>query len=222
MFRNQTEIPNSYIPRLYIPTPWEPEQMLDHDNMEHALELLVSKAATKLSKYHHYNLSPNQRQCLRDLAARDDLIMYPTDENLGPCIVERNKYILQVLLEHLTNTINYTMLPTEMVAAKLKQQRSNFLAIYEKFHREIQTPAERTYSHVHLMIQPWTHTEYLNSKELTKYISLAHQKCDQLSVALTLYWKSFRNGLTTGSRNVLQHWFQLTLNIPWISSIHYI
>jgi hypothetical protein len=41
--------------------------------------------------------------------------------------------------------INYTMLPTETVAEELKQQRSNFLAIYETFQREIQTPAERTY-----------------------------------------------------------------------------
>jgi hypothetical protein len=142
------EIPNSYIPRLYIPTPWEPEQMLDHDNMEHALvsmERLLTKAASKLSKYCHYNLSPNQWQCLQELAARDDLIIYPTDKNLGPCIVERNRYISQVLSEHLTNTINYTMLPTETVAAELKQQRSNSLAIYEKFHREIQTPVERTY-----------------------------------------------------------------------------
>jgi hypothetical protein len=131
-----------------MPTPWEPEQMLDHDNKEHArvsMELLLSTAATKLSKYCHYNLSPNQQQCLRELATRNDLIIYPTDKNLGPCIIERNQYILQVLLEHLTNTINYTMLPTETVAAELKQQRSNFLAINKKFHREIQTPAERTY-----------------------------------------------------------------------------
>jgi hypothetical protein len=51
MFKNHPEVPDTYIPRLYIPSPWEPSRMLNQDNVESAL---VSMETLLLKKVHNY------------------------------------------------------------------------------------------------------------------------------------------------------------------------
>jgi hypothetical protein len=148
MFKNHPEVPVTYILRLYIPSPWEPSWMLNRDDVESALvsmETLLLKKSIQLPRYCQYNLSHPQRQCLQELANRNDLIIYPADKNLGPCVVEREQYIKQVFSKHLNNRENYKMISLDMIDDELLQQRKNFLAIYDKFHTEIHTSAEKTY-----------------------------------------------------------------------------
>jgi hypothetical protein len=179
-FPRQSEDPNSYIPRLYIPSPWVPERMLDRDNVEHALvsmELLLAKAALKLPRCRHLNLHPTQRQCLRELTARNDLIIYPAVKNLGPCIVERTRYIKQVLSEHLENTTNYIMIPNELVDDELQHKEQTFWQSMKNTTPISTQQRNEPIFRAHSTNRHSIRTESLSSIAPTKYTKLEHRKC---------------------------------------------
>ena len=111
------------------------------DNMHGLLRI----AAAALPRTRRYNLSPAQRHCLSELRKRDDLVIFPTDKNLGPSVAPRHTYIKQVLSEHLLNTSNYEAIPPHEAATALKNQRDNFTEMYETFKETLPTPAETTY-----------------------------------------------------------------------------
>jgi hypothetical protein len=69
---------------------------------------MLHSAKKRLPTTRRYNLSLPQRSVLQELRARPNLIIYPTDTNLGPYIMDRLKYIHAMLsAEHLSNTDNY-------------------------------------------------------------------------------------------------------------------
>jgi hypothetical protein len=83
-----------YIPSLYRPSDWQPPPA--PDNAEHAMSKFDEKMNVlirALPRSRRYNLNRSQQHCLGDLAHRQDLIVFPTDKNLGPSIAERRPYI---------------------------------------------------------------------------------------------------------------------------------
>jgi hypothetical protein len=108
-------------------------------------------------------LSPSQRHVLSELTKRPDLIVLPTDKNLGPCVIERKVYIKQVLEEHLHQKQNYEQLSPESATRELQKQRASFLAIYEKYKHTLPTKAEETY-----FSRAMT-DEYLNSTRVPQF-----------------------------------------------------
>lgn len=109
------------------------------------MEKELASAVAALPRNRRYNLSPAQRTCLSELSTRDDLIVYPTDKNLGPSVADRRQYIQQVLSEHLTVRENYEPLTPTEAKAELDTQRKNFLHIHETWNKTLQTEAEATY-----------------------------------------------------------------------------
>jgi hypothetical protein len=83
-----------------------------------------------LPRSRRYNLYRSQRHCLGNLAQRQDLIVFPTDKNLGPSIAERRPYIRQILTEPLLNEDHYQYLPTENATTELAAQGCRFLKIH--------------------------------------------------------------------------------------------
>jgi hypothetical protein len=78
-----------YIPSLYIPSTWDPP--IQSDAVEHAFskfDELIDKEKRLLPSNRRYNLSVAQRNVLQELQNRPDLIIYPTDKNLGPYIMD--------------------------------------------------------------------------------------------------------------------------------------
>jgi hypothetical protein len=75
-----------YIPSLYLPSNWQPPPA--PENAEHAMSKFDEKLNVlirALPRSRRYNLSQSQeRHCLGNLAQRQDLIIFPTDKNLGP------------------------------------------------------------------------------------------------------------------------------------------
>jgi mannose-1-phosphate guanylyltransferase len=59
------------------------------------------------------NLTPLQANTLKLLKANDNLIIKPTDKNLGPAIMYTISYIQQVLNEHLITTTYKQLTPAE-------------------------------------------------------------------------------------------------------------
>jgi hypothetical protein len=135
-----------YIPSLYLPSDWQPPPA--PDDAEYAMSKFDNRLTAlirALPRSRRYNLSRSQRQCLGDLAQRQDLIIFPTDKNLGPSIAERRPYIRQILAEHLLNEENYQYLPTEDATIELAAQRCRFLKIHSDWSHTLPSEAEETY-----------------------------------------------------------------------------
>jgi hypothetical protein len=79
-----------YIPSLYRPSNWQPPPA--PDDAENAMSKFHEKLNVlirALPRSRRYNLNRSQRHCLGDLAQRQDLIVFPTDKNLGPSIAKQ-------------------------------------------------------------------------------------------------------------------------------------
>jgi hypothetical protein len=77
----------NYIPSLYIPSTWSPPPK--KPSVELALanfDRKLNDFARALPKHRRHNLSPSQRNVIRELGTRTDLIVFQTDKNLGPSV----------------------------------------------------------------------------------------------------------------------------------------
>jgi hypothetical protein len=135
-----------YIPGLYIASKWMPPHAPDKFEFafDHFDKLLTDERRS-LQWTRRFNLTPSQRHVLSDLTKRPDLIILPTDKNLGPCVIEREKYIAQVLKEHLLHEMNYERLDPETARDELTKQKFDFISIYCKYGYALPTKAEETY-----------------------------------------------------------------------------
>jgi hypothetical protein len=82
---------------------------------------------------------------MSELATRHDLIIFPTDKNLGPSVAARSDYIPDVLEEHLLNPLNYKFLPHAQARTELRNQRDRFTALYSKHKDDLISEAESVY-----------------------------------------------------------------------------
>jgi hypothetical protein len=79
---------------------------------------------TKLQKRNLSNLSPIQANALRQLRDNTNLLIKPTDKNLGPAIMDTVSYIKQVLKEHLL-TPTYKQLTYMEAKSKMDTIKAN-------------------------------------------------------------------------------------------------
>jgi hypothetical protein len=136
----------NYIPALYLPSSWEPPPK--YDAAEFALanfDKKLNNLRKALPKHRRHNLSPSQRNAIRELRNRQDLVTHQTDKALGPSVSERNKYIRDVLTTHLLNSENYEHLPPAKAKLELGKQKKQFLDIYGKLGHLLPSEAEQTY-----------------------------------------------------------------------------
>ena len=135
-----------YIPKLYIKSDWIPNPAPDH--VELALERFdraLLNTINTLPWTRRYNLTPSQRHVMSELTKRNDLIILPSDKNLGPCIIERDQYIQSVGKEHLLNSSNYEFIPPNQTLQQLAIQRTQFIDCYNKYCDTLTTTAEQVY-----------------------------------------------------------------------------
>jgi hypothetical protein len=64
-------------------------------------------------------LTPLQNKLLQDLRGSKEFIVFPSDKNLAPCILERQEYT-QKVLDHLTNNITYRQLSSDEAQQAIK------------------------------------------------------------------------------------------------------
>jgi hypothetical protein len=137
----------SYIPKLYVPSTWSPPpSKFDHvENAIGTFDKKLNDMLRALPKHRRHNLSPAQRNVIRELRQRTDLIIYPTDKNLGPSVAERPNYIRDVLETHLLNDANYEFLTHERATEELRIQRSKFLTLHGTMEHTLPSEAEQVY-----------------------------------------------------------------------------
>jgi hypothetical protein len=126
-----------FIPKLYIPSGWTPPRSkngrLDHFCSEFTNNIDLLYRA--LPRHRRFNLSRADRHTMSELQLRDDLLVIPTDKNLGPSVVQRNDYVKEVLQDHLLDDLNYSFIPKEDSQAAIQRQLDLFLTCYND-HRD--------------------------------------------------------------------------------------
>jgi hypothetical protein len=110
-----------------------------------AFDELATTERRSLPSTRRCNFTPSQQHILSESSKRQDLIVLPTDKNLGPCVIEKKLHIAQALKEHLLQTKNYKPLSQEAAMIELQNQKEAFLAICFKCKRTLSTRAEQTY-----------------------------------------------------------------------------
>ena len=108
--------------KLYIKSQWTPEKTDDH--MEGRLNNFIyqiQKSKNEITKRNKTatNLTTLQQKHIKMLNKDEEFIILMADKNLGPCIMERGQYILNILHEHLDNTSTYSRLSTKDGTIKL-------------------------------------------------------------------------------------------------------
>ena len=139
---------------------------------------LFNKSLTTLFKKRRArpNLIRHQRKILRYLTQQEDFIICSSDKNLGPCIIERRKYVERAFSDHLGNNANYELLTEREAVAKLiiiqrrvdkllinqgtsfTRQESNFISHY------LRGDPSKLFPHFYLTMK--VHKEKLGSRPI--------------------------------------------------------
>ena len=99
------------IPKLFIRSHWEPKEKFKIQDLAHRLELFsIGIRHLFQAQPIESNLLRIQMTALRSLKSSKDLIVFKTDKNLGPAIIERNRYINRALEDHLLDKTTYSRL----------------------------------------------------------------------------------------------------------------
>jgi len=99
--------------------------------------------SSKIKRVRLTNLTPIQHNALRQLKNDKELIIKPTDKNLGPALMDRDTYIRQVLREHLL-TDSYTQLSKNEATTRMESIKSTLENIFQTNQHLLSKP-EITY-----------------------------------------------------------------------------
>ena len=111
--------PKLHIPTHWIPSPWKitPSVVTKTDNfLQEVSSLFRHKLCTP-------NLSVSQLHLLKYLRKKQDFVITKADKNLGPCVLETNKYIKYALEDHLNCRETYKKLSS--ISAKKHMETVN-------------------------------------------------------------------------------------------------
>jgi hypothetical protein len=103
---------NNEVPRLYSRTPdWTPPIRMINYNLQLRVNNFLKRIYALFKKKRtRSNMLPHQRRLLATLRTSTTHVVINADKNLGPCIIERSKYIQRALDEHLLDELTYKRL----------------------------------------------------------------------------------------------------------------
>ena len=136
-FAHQPPLPKR---KLYIKSDWEP----DRQEINIELRARTSQFQVEINKLYprkklSINLDRMQLAALRYLQQHKELMAIKSDKNLGPCIIEREKYLDLAYRDHLNDTSTYRQLQKSEAEGRIKAvQRiiKNFINKYETYTDE--------------------------------------------------------------------------------------
>ena len=140
---------DQYDPKLYVPkTDWIPN--CGDQKIKRAFEKFqktLEELHAMLPMTKHFNLTKQQRFVLSKLKKRDDLVIFPTDKNLGPYIVSRMDYIKQCLNEHLLKQDYYMLLSGTEAETLLKEQSKSLHSLYQDHKKDLSDSHQQYFDH---------------------------------------------------------------------------
>jgi len=140
---------SEYIPQIYLRNKtWDPPpaSILIEDQITRFEKSLKKENELLQKKYRNKNISnltPLQFKALKELKQNTNLIIKPTDKNLGPAIMDRVFYINKILKDHLL-TKDYIKLSQNEALSKLQLLKET-LKIFIKENQEKLSQPEITY-----------------------------------------------------------------------------
>jgi hypothetical protein len=110
---------------------------------EKSLKERQQQLITRNTKRTMTNLNPLQKTILKQLQENNNIIIKPTDKNLGPAVLDRETYIKQILQEHLTTKTYQQLSPIE--AKNMLTNTKNSLQNLIKNNLNLLSKPEATY-----------------------------------------------------------------------------
>lgn len=142
-----SEYSEFYSHKLYIKSKWIPPNAFG--SVKNKIEAFENNLRRlQLNKLSNTRASTNligvQEQLIKTLHTNLDFIILPTDKNLGPAIMERQRYVEHVLREHLCDTEQYQHLSTEDGEARINNFYTNLKRLLVKY-KNCMTDFEKKY-----------------------------------------------------------------------------
>jgi hypothetical protein len=140
----------TYNPDLYVKSRWTPPPWkipLEITRRLHSFKAAVKKLVK--TKQSPSNLLLHQKKALNYLRNQQDFLVVQCDKNLGPAIIERDKYIKLAFRDHINDTLPYRRLSPIDATIYDRYIRTTFKAWIEKYKRVL-TKNEATFLRRHL------------------------------------------------------------------------
>ena len=101
--------------RMYIRSSWTPPPWVFPNEVKYRLNKLTEyvKLAFKKTRKKTENLMPHQSKALKSLQQSTDLLVVQCDKNLGPALIEYERYIRLVERDHLSDELSYQRMTSE-------------------------------------------------------------------------------------------------------------
>jgi hypothetical protein len=108
-------------PRLFQRSNWTPPIQLINYGIRKRTENFITRIhGSFIKKKTRSNMLPFQRHILNNLRHGTMFVIFPADKNLGPCIIERDKYIQRALKDHLSDTTTYRQYSRSQALTKIE------------------------------------------------------------------------------------------------------
>jgi hypothetical protein len=139
----------NYDKQIYVKLKnWHPPPApLEVENQITAFEKLLKDKRQKIiecsQKINLNNLTPTQQKILKNLKNNKNVIIKPTDKNLGPAAMDTEAYVEQVLQEHLL-TNSYIQLTKEEAKHRTESLKLTFKNLFNT-HKNTLSNSETTY-----------------------------------------------------------------------------
>jgi hypothetical protein len=132
---------NEPIPRLYTKSDWWPPIHMVNYN----LVLRVNNFVKRIEKLYtkkkcRSNLLPYQRRILATIKTNKTHVVMPADKNLGPCIIERYKYITRALNDHLLDATTYKPLHPLLAQQRIDRLQTQLQQFIEYYGKRLSPP----------------------------------------------------------------------------------
>jgi hypothetical protein len=115
------------------PEPINPELVSRENGFISSIENLFSPASKP--KAQPTTLLPNQTFALQWLQSNEEIVVFSSDKNLGPCVIERDRYVEFAYKFHLSDTNTYQRLTpadTRLLQSELIRKIESFTSIFAR------------------------------------------------------------------------------------------
>jgi len=177
---------------LSAPTPNDSNLHLQGNNFHSEINNLSHRPTATTP-----NLLPSQQQALKWLLDHPELVVMSTDKNLGPAIIERERYVFYAYRDHLSDTSTYKQLTEREAKSHLSYVMSEIEAFTIKFqpsldpedlkyisHKTNSTQLQNEASFMYLLAK--IHKQPMKTRAI---ISYAGSLCHGISKWLDVYLK---------------------------------
>ena len=138
--------------KLYVKSNWEPNPGMNPDGLLERLDTFRNsfKKVCKL-RIGSPNLSSHLRRTLKFLQNNRECLVIRCDKNLGPALIERDKYIKMIIRDHLCDTNTYQRLSEAEAASNIKSIRTHIISWIDS-HKHSLSKNEQKFLLHHLQV----------------------------------------------------------------------